>query len=194
MSEPARRPERMSLEEFDAADFGVGDLKVELIDGFVVIAQAFPTFKHGRMTGNLVRALGAALDRSNDPECHIETGTGIDVRLRHDFRLGPDVLVRCGGGFDQPGDPVVVIEVLSPSNTAPQMLQKLRAYQSVRSITDIVMLDQDLFYGQHYVRAGDLWQKPIELDGPDAIVRLRRPVAEIPLSLIYRDVLDPDRA
>lgn len=179
----------MSLEEFQAADFGVGDRPVELIDGFVVIAQAFPSFQHGRIANNLGRALSEAIERAGHEDCVAETGTGIDVRLDHDFSIGPDVLVRCEGGFEEAGVPVLVVEILSPSNSAADMLQKLRAYKSVPSITDILIFDQDRFYGQHHVREAEIWQKPIDLVGSEAVVRIARLNADVPLAAVYANVL-----
>ena len=184
MSDPARRIEPVTLEEFDAMDFG--DRRVELIDGEIVVAQAFPTPRHGQVAMSIGAALLQAV-RAAESDCRVETGTGIDVRLDTDFRLGPDVMVRCGDGD---GEPVLVVEVLSPSNSASEMLRKLRAYQAVASITDILFLEQDEHYAQHWSRSiGEPWGAPVYLIGPDAVVRVARFGAEVSLADIYRQAL-----
>lgn len=184
MSDPARKLEPITLEEFDAMDFG--DRRVELIDGEVVVAQAFPSGRHGQVAASMVVALFQAI-RAAEADCRVETGTGIDIRLDTDFRLGPDVMVRCGDGE---GLPVLVVEVLSPSNSASEMLRKLRAYQAVESITDILFLEQDEHYAQHWSRRpGEPWGAPAYLIGADALVRIARFGAEIPLADVYRQAL-----
>ena len=184
MSDPARKLEPITLEEFDAMDFG--DRRAELIDGEVVVAQAFPTARHGQVTLSLGAALLQAI-RAAEADCRVETGTGIDIRLETDFRLGPDVMVRCGDGE---GLPVLVVEVLSPSNSASEMLRKLRAYQALESITDILFLEQDEHYAQHWNRRpGEPWGAPAYLIGPEAVVRIARFGADISLAEIYRQAL-----
>ena len=184
MADAARRIEPVTLEEFRAMDFG--DRSAELIGGVVVVAQAFPSSRHGRITAGLTVALAQAIDRA-DADCAVESGTGLDVRLESDFSLGPDLMVRCGG---EPGEPVLVAEILSPSNTASEMLQKLRAYQAVESITDILILDQDRAYIEHWTRRpGQAWGAPERYMGIEAALNLPRFGTDIPLSAIYRTAL-----
>ncbi len=178
---------RMSLKDFRAADFG--DRRCELIDG-VPVLQAFPSAAHGAITANVVRALGDAIDRAAAP-CRVETGTGVDIAtLENDYSLGPDLLVRCGRTEGSPGEPVLLAEVLSPSNSAVETAKKLRAYQSLATVTDIVWLAQDAYFGEHHHRGPDGdWQRSVALAGPDAVLRIDRFDAAIPVATIYRDVL-----
>lgn len=184
MSVAARKIEPVTLEEFQAMDFG--DRRAELIDGVVVVAQAFPTSRHGQVIARLTIALGNSIDRAG-LRCMVETGTGLDIRLESDFSLGPDLMVRCGADAETPGEPVLVAEVLSPSNTAAEMMQKLRAYQAVETITDILVLMQDRAYVEHWSRRpGDPWGAPERLVDAEAVLRVARLDATIPLSAVYR--------
>lgn len=184
MAEPARRNEPVTLEAFRGMAFG--NRRAELIGGVVVVAHAFPSSRHGRVVASLSVALSNAID-SAGAECAVESGTGLDIRLEADFSLGPDVMVRCG---EDPGDPVLVAKVLSPSNGAAEMLQKLRAYQSVESITDILILDQDRAYVEHWSRRPDEpWTAPERRLGLEASIRVARFDADVPLAALYRTAL-----
>ncbi|HYH22035.1 MAG TPA: Uma2 family endonuclease [Azospirillum sp.] len=184
MSVAARKIKPVTLEEFQAMDFG--DRRAELIGGVVVVAQAFPTSRHGRVSARLAARLMDAIDRAA-LGCEVEVGTGLDIRLETDFSLGPDLMVRCGGDAETPGEPVLVAEVLSPSNTAAEMMQKLRAYQAVETITDILVLMQDHAYVEHWSRRpGEPWGAPERLFDAEAVLRVARLDAAIPLSAVYR--------
>lgn len=184
MADAARKIEPVTLEDFRAMEFG--GRTAELIGGLVVVAQAFPSSRHGRVTAGLTVALAAAIEEAG-ADCAVESGTGLDIRLESDFSLGPDLMVRCGG---DPGEPVLVAEILSPSNTASEMLQKLRAYQSVESITDILILDQDRAYAEHWTRRpGQPWNVPERHLGTGASLRIGRFGVEVPLAVVYRTAL-----
>jgi len=174
----------VTLEEFQAMDFG--DRRAELIAGVVVVAPGFPPSRHGQLVALLGVCLSRAIDESG-ANCAVEVGTGLDIRLETDFSLGPDLMVRCDGDADTPGEPVLVAEVLSPSNTAAEMMQKLRAYQAVETITDILVLMQDRAYAEHWSRRpGEPWAAPERLVDADAVLRVARLDAAIPLSAVYR--------
>ncbi|HEY0834112.1 MAG TPA: Uma2 family endonuclease [Azospirillum sp.] len=184
MSAPARKFEPVTLEEFQAMDFG--DRRAELIGGVVVVAQAFPASRHGQVIARLGARLMDAIDASGT-NCAVEVGTGIDIRMETDFSLGPDLMVRCGGDAETPGEPVLVAEVLSPSNSAAEMMQKLRAYQAVETITDILVLMQDRAYVEHWSRRpGEPWGAPERLVDAEAVLSLARLDAAFPLSAVYR--------
>jgi Uma2 family endonuclease len=172
MAEPAERIDPVSLEEFQAMHFG--DRRAELIDGVIVVAQAFPTARHADITGGVLVALANAI-RARRLPCRAQTGAGLPVRLDRDFVLGPDVLVHCGGTRERPGDPLVAVEVLSPSNRATELMRKLHAYQSVPSLTDILLIEQDAYRVEHWTRTErGSWTLADPLSGPDAVLTLPR--------------------
>lgn len=185
MGNAAERIDPVTLEEFDEMHFG--DRKAELIDGVIVVAQAFPTSRHGDVMGGVLVALELALRAKRLP-CRAQSGTGVRIRLGRDFHLGPDVLVHCGGSRDKPGEPVLVVEVLSPSNSTGEMMKKLDAYQSVDSIADILLVSQDEYAVDHWTRNTDgTWTGPHRLAGPDAVLALPRFGAEWRLEELYGD-------
>lgn len=185
MAEPAQRIDPVSLEEFQAMRFG--DRKAELIDGVIVVAQAFPTSRHGDIAGGILVALANAIRRGGMP-CRAQTGTGLPIRLDRDYSLGPDVLVHCGGTREIPGTPVLVVEVLSPSNSATELMKKLRAYQAVDGLTDILLVEQDAYTVERWTRdAGSAWTLAPRLSGAAAVLALPRFAAEWRLDELYGD-------
>jgi len=185
MAEPAQRIDPVTLEQFQAMHFG--DRKAKLIDGVIVVAQAFPTSRHGQ----IANAMGAHffnVIRAGKLPCRTETGPGIGIRLERDYNLGPDVLVRCGSHRTTPGEPVLVVEVLSPSNSATELMKKLHAYRAVGSLTDILLVEQDAYAVEHWTRtasgAGTLAPR---LSGADATLVLPRFQGEWRLDELYGD-------
>lgn len=70
-------------------------------------------------------------------------------------------MVHCGGAPDRPGLPTLVVEVLSPSNGATELMTKLHAYRSVDGIADILLLEQDAYLADHFTRTDSgLWTGP----------------------------------
>lgn len=172
MADRARRIDPVSLEEFQAMDFG--RRKAELIDGLVTVAQAFSSSRHADITVGVVVAFANAI-RSQRLPCRVQTGAGLPIRLDRDFYLGPDVMVHCGGSPDRTGLPTLVVEVLSPSNGATELMNKLHAYRSVDSIADILLLEQDAYLVDHFTRTDSgLWTGPTHLSGADAVLSLPR--------------------
>lgn len=185
MADAAQRIDPVTLDEFQAMRFG--DRKAELIDGVIVVAQAFPTSRHGQIAAGLTVAFASAI-RAGKLPCRTETGTGVEIRLDRDYNLGPDVLVRCGGDRNAPGAPVLVVEVLSPSNSATEMMKKLHAYQAVDSLTDILLVEQDAYAAEHWTRtANGAWTLAPRLSGPDAVLALPRFGTEWRLEELYGD-------
>lgn len=185
MAEPAQRIDPVTLEEFQ--DMRFGDRKAELIDGVIVVAQAFPTSRHGDIAGGILVVLANAIRRAKLP-CRAQTGTGLPIRLDRDYNLGPDLLIHCGGTREKPGLPVLVVEVLSPSNSTAELLKKLHAYQAVDSLTDILLVEQDSYAVERWTRPdGGAWTLAPRLNGPDAVLVLPRFGAEWRLEELYGD-------
>lgn len=167
MSE-ALRIDPVSLEEFEAMSFG--RRKAELIDGMIVLAHAFPTSRHGDIAAAVATALNVALRAAQKP-CRAQVGSGVTVRLNNDFQLGPDVLVHCGGkpGGGQ-GAPILAVEVLSPSNTMTEMERKLTAYRAHPDLRHLLLLRQNDYRAEHWMRGPDgRWHADL-LEGADAVL------------------------
>lgn len=98
---------------------------------------------HGRVVANLVRHLGNHLDGTS---CQVFS-ENMKVQVGDEAVLYPDVFVTCDKRFDAHDqvfrDPVVVMEVLSPSTQRYDRSEKLAIYRKLSSMREYVLLDPD---------------------------------------------------
>lgn len=179
------RIDPVSLEEFEAMSFG--RRKAELVDGMIVLAHAFPTPQHARITAGVATAFNIALRAAQKP-CRAEVGGGLSVRRDNDNQLGPDVLVTCGGGRDDAGAPILAVEVLSPSNTMTEMERKLTAYRAHPDLRHLLLLRQTDYRAEHWMRGPDgRWHADL-LEGADAVLDIPDVGGSWTLAELYGDV------
>ena len=125
----------------------------DLVDG-VPRAHAAPSDLHGRMHATVSFLLTAHL-RQQFPGCSVVIGGGVRPKLRANWNYRvPDITITCGqnkkGGHDVP-DPVIIVELLSPSNKADTW-DNVRNYTTVPSISEIVIIDTTRVYADVLVR------------------------------------------
>jgi len=119
MTAVAKLATRMSVHEFLGWEPRDG-LRYELVDG-QPRAMAPASTVHGYLQSELGRLIGNHL-REHRPGCHVITNPGVVPNLlsAHNFRI-PDLGVTCApvtpGQASMP-DPVLLVEILSPSNQA----------------------------------------------------------------------------
>lgn len=98
---------------------------------------------HGSIVQNLSRHLGNHLD--NTP-CRV-FAEGMKVQIAADSVVYPDVFVTCGQDFradDQVvTDPILVVEVLSPSTQAYDRSLKFALYRRLPSLREYALIDPD---------------------------------------------------
>jgi Uma2 family endonuclease len=131
----------------------------ELVAGRIV-AMTNPTELHVQIAGNI----GAPLKIAMDPKsCRVYQG-GIGVQ-RSDLpngtnRARPDVVVRCGrlGTRNFITDPLVVVEVLSPSTMDVDRGEKLQFYKAQPTLRHIALVYQDQMRVEHYRRTDLGWE------------------------------------
>jgi len=184
---------RMTVEEFLVWDSG-DDYVWELVDGYPVVrdydpatGQAAPSSDHGAIIAAFARHIGNALAASGR-RCRLEVGTGVDHgRKDRDYRV-PDLTVRCGRSPRDADQPLLVIEVLSPANSASEMNRKRAFYQAIDGLAEIVEVEQDEAAAILLRRQGDQWVQS-RVEGLDATLWLESIGAGIPLADLYRDIL-----
>ena len=140
MSAAVQAPSHMSVQEFLAWNPGDGQAW-QLIDG-VPHAMAPASVTHGMLQAELGSLIRNHLRASGSP-CRLVTAPGIvpRVQARRNMRV-PDLAVACSGlQSDEAGlsAPVLVIEILSPSNEA-ETWANVWAYTTVPSVREIVVL------------------------------------------------------
>jgi Uma2 family endonuclease len=177
----------LSVEEF--LDSCPNDQRhYQLIDG-VIVAMAPPAIPHQIIAGNLTFELGAAL-RANRPNCTARSQAGIapqGLSGRNHFET--DITVTCepGGYKGIAAEPVLIVEIQSPSTERDDHFVKLPHYQSLPSLQEILYVESQQVAATLYRRNGDGWDT-IELAGGDARLQLETIGLDLPLSSLYRGV------
>ena len=152
MGETAER--LLSVDEFLAWDDGT-DTRYQLLRGLVTM-MAPPQAVHGALVARLAGQLSAQLPRS----CSSITEAGIRPQHRSDTYYHADLAVTCRPlerGEIYVREPVLVVEVLSPSTEATDRLLKLDDYRLIPSIADILFVSSMRAQVEHWHRQGDVW-------------------------------------
>lgn len=160
----------------------------EYLDGVVYPAVA-ATYPHGVIGANVIRRLGALLDETT---CTVAgAGAFIEV-LPSSFVAVPDAFVVCGkprygGPRDAVTNPVLIVEVLSPSTESWDRGTKFKHYRRIDTLQEFVLVSQAEYQVEVFRRERDRWAY-FEFEGPDAELRLESIDCTIPLRQIYEKV------
>jgi Uma2 family endonuclease len=160
------------------------DARFELHEG-VVIAMAPERYAHLETKLAVVNALQAAI-RSAGAPCRA-LPDGATVRTSKKTAFVPDALVYCGPRPD-PGaleiaNPVIVVEVLSPSTLRADFGVKLEAYFTIHSVAHYLIIDPDRRKVIHHARGlGDVLQTRIIGEGA---LRLDPPGLELHVESLF---------
>ncbi len=133
-------PVFMSVAEFLAWN-PPGDTPWQLVDG-APQAMAPASLTHGAVQAEMARLIGNRLAERGSV-CRVVTAPGIVPRVQaaHNVRI-PDLAVTCGPSGPEEAtmtDPVLVIEILSPSNAA-ETWSNLWTYTTIPSVQEILIL------------------------------------------------------
>ena len=177
----------MSVEEF--LDSCPTDRRhYQLIDG-VIVAMAPPAIPHQIIASRLNAHIVSAVD-ANRPGCSTRSQAGIapqGLSGRNHFET--DITVTCepGGYRGIAAEPVLIVEIQSPSTERDDHFVKLPHYQSLPSLQEILYVESQLVAATIYRRDGEGWTT-IELEGADARLLLATIGLDIALGEIYRGV------
>jgi Uma2 family endonuclease len=141
------------------------EFKHEFVDGYPVPrwagqhqGMAGASTAHNVIAANVSRMLGNKLAggpcRALGSDAKVVAKTG---RSRY-----PDVTVQCAPlDLKSPilDAPVLVVEVLSPSNTWFDQSQRLEDYKSIETVRAILFLAQDEPRGELWSRTGEVWAR-----------------------------------
>jgi Uma2 family endonuclease len=159
--------------------------RFELYAG-VVYAMTPERAGHAQVKYAVQTALLAAIRRAGVP-CHM-LPDGMTIRIDQDTAHEPDALVYCGqqlpaSAVEVP-DPVVVVEVLSPSTRHVDASAKLAGYFRVASVQHYLSVDPDKRLTVHHARGEkDLIVTRIVRDGG---LRLDPPGIELAIEDFFR--------
>ena len=164
-------------------------LKSEYING-EILAMSGASLAHTRITADIVTELNNQL---RGGACEVISN---DMRVK----TGPkgayfyaDVVVFCGepevedNVFDTLLNPILVIEVLSPSTEAYDRGEKFRHYQELASLQEYILVSQDTVRVEQYRPLKTHWGQT-EFRAPEDVLPLASIGCELPLRDIYRRV------
>ena len=155
--------------------------RFELVNG-TVVAMSPERMNHGRAKSQAWLALRLAIAaRGLVCEAHPD---GATVRIDDRTVYEPDALVRCGpplpGDAVETDDPVIVVEVVSPSSRGIDKGAKLAGYFSLPSVRHYLIVDTDQRVVIHHHRVEDgriesriLREGPLTLDPPGLTIEVR---------------------
>ncbi|MGX7705212.1 Uma2 family endonuclease [Methylobacterium sp. Gmos1] len=156
--------------------------RYELVQGEVYAMAAEPA-RHARTRVAVFDALRRAVHAAGDA-CEAMPD-GMTVRTDTRTAYEPDALVYCGPriGPDavEVDNPVIVVEVSSPSTRRTDASEKLTGYFRVPSIRHYLMVDPDRRTVVHHRRAGDGIESAFLQDGTLVLdpLGLELPVASL---------------
>jgi len=189
MNNVSRIPRRMTVDEFQNWEppEHLRQRRWQLFDGEPRCMS--PTNEnHGAIQSEAAFLLISHLRASQSP-CRVVTAPGVIPRVLADFNERvPDLGVTCApaAGDKVLKDPVVLIEILSPSNERDTRAN-VWAYTSIPSVQEVLLLGSTSISAELLARGADGdWPKSPLLLGPDDHVRLSSLGFEAPLRAFYR--------
>ena len=162
----------------------------QLLDG-VIVAMAPPGIPHQIIAINVGTEIKLAV-RAKRPGCTVRSQAGIapqGVEGRNHFET--DITVTCEppsrGYRGIAEEPLLVVEILSPSTDRDDVFLKLPAYQRIASLQEILYVESERVGATVYRRSSEGWDA-IALEGGDARLELTSIGLELPLSILYEGV------
>ena len=179
-----------SLDEYFAIEHA-GDARYEYWDG-EIICMSGGSKEHGRIGSNVHFQL--RLGVASGPCQAFTSDVAIKTPTLPPYRY-PDASVACGEltfvnirGVDALTNPVLIVEILSPSSAERDREEKFTAYQAIPSFVEYLLIAQDSAHVTHYSRRPDgTWLRE-DVTGLDAIVRIKAINCALALRDIYENV------
>jgi Uma2 family endonuclease len=159
----------------------------------VVVAMTGVSRAHNLIAGNLFRILGQQL-LGGGCETYMS-----DMRVRVSktgLYTYPDIAVACepiqfeDDHVDTLLNPVVVIEVLSPSTEAYDRGEKFAHYRRLDSLQEYLLVSQETMRVERYVRQGEQWVLS-EVSAPDDVLEIGAIGCSVRLGDVYYRVRLP---
>jgi Uma2 family endonuclease len=143
--------------------------------------------RHADIIGNVFTALR---QRLGGGLCRTYVG---DLKVLHPSGRWtyPDVIVRCGERLDREtgtDDPVIIVEILSPSTERYDDSTKRWLYQEIPALQHLVLVAQDEAKVEVATRTPDGAWRSVFLRGLDQAIGLEALDVELPLAEVYADV------
>jgi len=172
----------MTLAEFLRWDDGT-DRRYELVDG-QVLAMAPPSQPHGTIVHSIGRRIGNTLKLP----CRVVGEAGLVVPGRGDTFYVADLVVTCEPPqpIQRVAEPILIVEVLSPSTETHDRGDKLRDYWLIESVQEILLVSSRQKRAEHWLRGKGVWTVREWIGG--GAIPLRSVDVELSFDDIYQGV------
>lgn len=180
-------PSRMTVAEFLDWPGDGTENQHQLVDG-EIRAMAPASITHGLIQASIARIIGNHL---NGTRCHIVAAPGVIPRVRASTNMRvPDLAVNCvpdESGQRALPDPILIIEILAPSNEA-ETRENVWAYTTIPSVREIVLVRSTDIGAELFRRQADgTWPEQPELIDSAGELALDSIGFGAPLGAIYED-------
>ena len=152
-----------------------------------VFAMTGASIRHNVIAGNLFAELRAHL--KGTPCRTLIEGVKLHLRKEQSY-FYPDVMVTCENRLQELDsqqqiveEPLVVVEILSPSTEAVDRREKLRAYRTLPSLKEYILVSQDKAQVEIYRRRGDIGWDIITYEPGDTLE-----IASLELKISINDI------
>ena len=168
-------------------------VRSEYING-KIIAMSGASYAHNLITANISGELRNRLKGSKCAVFAIDMRVSIPSATSYFY---PDVGVVCGEPrfeddvFDTLLNPIVIVEVLSPSTEAYDRGDKFAHYRQLQSLQEYILVSQDKVRVDHYVRHAAQWILT-DFQKLEQHLPLTSIQCELPLQEIYERVPFPE--
>ncbi|NOT46562.1 MAG: Uma2 family endonuclease [Acidobacteria bacterium] len=146
--------------------------------------------RHNQISINLIRIIAT---QTFERGCSVY-GSDMRIRIPNENYTYPDVVAICGdekfedASEDNLLNPIVIIEVLSKSTEAYDRGTKFEQYQTIPSFQEYVLVTQEPYRVEHFVRQDVSMWTYFEFRKPDDKVKLDSIGCELCLNDIYYKV------
>ena len=182
MAEPAIRG--MSVDELLRWEDGT-DTRYQLVDGFVY-AMAPLAASYGPLAAALGREIDMALRPR--PPCRVYSEAGITLPYSADTCDVADLAVSCTplrADDRLIRDPVLIVEVLSPTTANFDRQTKVADYRQIPSVEEILLIDSTTMFAEVLRRNGKHWITEL-VRGAETTLSL----ASVPLSVAMAELYE----
>jgi Uma2 family endonuclease len=164
------------------------EIRSEYLDG-EMFAMSGATYRHNVIVGNVSGELRQLLKKRPCTVCPNDQRVRIPATGLYTY---PDVVVVCGEPhleedeyLDTLLNPIMIVEVLSPTTEAYDRGKKFEHYRTVDSLSEYVLVAQDEPRLEHYLRQEDNRWLFTAVSGLEASLPLPSIQCELPLAEVY---------
>lgn len=164
------------------------ELKHEFIDG-EIIQTSGGTGNHSKIAMNIALALGSLVNLLS----YVFHSSNMRIRINENRYVYPDLSIAGREEIYEDAseltllNPLLVVEVSSPSSAVRDRVDKLGYYLEVPSIQAYLVVEQDRPSAHLHTRAEDRWMLQI-FDSAADVIPLPMLNCELPLEQVYRGI------